>query len=66
METISYSKEDYNNEPVYYCKNCLSLQILTVGSTDYCDCCGNTEIDSTHISIWEEMYKNKYGKPFNK
>lgn len=59
------SKEDYNSIPVAYCKNCLSLRIrVLTEDIDYCDKCGSTEIDSTHIESWKEMYKNKYGKPF--
>lgn len=56
------SKEDYNSEPVLYCKNCLSLKILAFDDNDYCDQCGSTEIESTDIKTWEELYKKKYGK----
>lgn len=62
-----YSCEDYNSIPVIYCKNCLSLKIMILDdSIDYCDECGCTDTNSTDIASWEEMYKNKYGKPFNK
>jgi hypothetical protein len=33
-------------------------------NVDFCDECGNTDIEKTHISNWEEMYKNKYKKSF--
>lgn len=57
--------DDYNSEPVFYCKKCLSLKILALdSSTDYCDVCGSTDIETTHIETWREMYKNKYGKEF--
>lgn len=39
------SKEDYNNEPVYYCSECLSLKIRDIDGTDYCDKCGSTNIN---------------------
>ena len=56
--------EEYNNEPVYYCKGCLSLKIKTVMeglNLDYCDECGCTDIDKTHINNWKNLYKNRYG-----
>ena len=34
------NKEEYNNIPVHYCKECLSLKIKTVTeglNLDYCD-----------------------------
>lgn len=54
------SKEDYNNEPVYYCTQCLSLRIRTLEDTEYCDKCGSTNIEQTHIREWEHMYAKKY------
>lgn len=54
------SKEDYNNEPVYYCSECLSLKIRDIDGTDYCDKCGSTNISQTHIQEWEQMYNKKY------
>lgn len=61
MDNISYSKEDYNNEPVFYCKTCLSLNIRIVGEdTDYCEDCGSTAIDTTHIDVWEDLYATRY------
>lgn len=59
-------KEDYNAEPVVYCKNCLSLRIMTLDNMDYCDECGCTDLDTTDIASWEKIYEKKYGKPFNK
>ena len=40
-ELKNYTTEDYNNEPVYYCKNCLSLKIKVVGGYDFCDDLGD-------------------------
>lgn len=55
----------YNEEPVYYCKSCLSLKILGLSQTDdcnFCDDCGSVNIESTNIINWENLYKEKYGK----
>lgn len=30
----------------------------------FCIPCGNTEIESTHITEWEDFYKEKYGHKF--
>lgn len=58
--------EDYNEEPVVYCRHCLSLKVMALNDNmDYCDICGCTDIDSTDIVSWEKMYEEKYGKPFN-
>ena len=62
-----YSIEDYNSEPVYYCKHCLSLAVLNipdVPDTCYCDKCGSTDIASSSIEEWEELYQKKYGHKF--
>lgn len=59
------SKEEYNNIPVHYCTNCLSLDIrYTDDEIDFCDDCGDIDIEIIHIEFWEELYKNKYGKKF--
>ena len=68
-------RQDYNNEPVCYCKTCLSINIKTVEfdsnddeleprSVDYCVPCSNTEMGEAHISEWADMYKEKYGEDF--
>lgn len=70
-------KSDYNNVPVEYCKTCLSLHLkevnfkgqldLTTGKEKcvvYCIPCGNTSIEKTHITEWQDFYKEKYGKDF--
>lgn len=61
------SKQEYNEEPVFYCKNCLSLKIKTVqvdSNLDYCDECGSTDIAQTSIEEWRGIYKNRYGTDF--
>lgn len=55
------TREDYNNEPVYYCAHCLSLKIKTVAGFDFCDECGGTDIKACHINEWNKMYKDKHG-----
>lgn len=59
----------YNDIPVYYCKRCLSLKVITVDmgddqSFDYCDECGCTDIGETNIYDWEIQFSNKYGRDF--
>lgn len=57
-------KEQYNNEPVFYCKSCLSLKVKTVvvdSDLDYCDECGSTDIGQTSIEEWRRLYKERYG-----
>lgn len=61
---------DYNAEPVFYCKHCLSLNIKSVDESididylDFCDDCGSTEIGKTDIHSWEKMYEQKYDRNF--
>lgn len=58
------SQNRYNDEPVFYCKHCLSLNIVNesqLADLEYCKECGSTNIETTHISNWEEMYKQRYG-----
>lgn len=66
MTNSSNSKKEYNDIPVYYCKHCLSLKIRDAGLPDllYCDDCSSTDILSTSIEEWEDMYKSKYGFKF--
>lgn len=64
---MNNSKQEYNEEPVFYCKNCLSLKIKTVqvdSNLDYCDECGSTDITQTNIEEWRDIYKNRYGTDF--
>lgn len=64
---MNNSKQEYNEEPVFYCKNCLSLKIKTVqvdSNLDYCDECGSTDIAQTNIEEWRDIYKNRYGTDY--
>ena len=68
------SKDNFNNEPITYCKTCLSISIKTVEfpkteagedrDVDYCTCCSNTDMGECHVEEWEEMYAEKYGEKF--
>lgn len=62
--TDTQESPKYNDEPVLYCSRCLSLSIMGVGDMDYCDKCGSTEIASSSIEEWEELYVQRYGKKF--
>lgn len=58
------SHNDYNNEPVFYCKHCLSLNVryvLDMEDSEYCDDCGSTDIAECSIEEWENLYRNKFG-----
>lgn len=58
------SKEDQNEEPIYYCKSCLSLAIVNDGGESYCNECGGATIGRTNISFWVASYRLKYGKDY--
>lgn len=61
------SQQEYNTEPVFYCKKCLSLKIRDVehiSNSEYCDECGSTNIGAADISDWEAMYMARYGHRF--
>lgn len=60
-------EKQYNDEPVFYCRRCLSLNIrqfpLNVDQ-GYCDDCGTVDVGSTSIEEWNKMYEEKYGHPY--
>lgn len=61
------NSKGYNDVPVHYCKNCLSLKIKTVIeglNLDYCDECGSTDIEQIHIEEWQKLYRERYGFDF--
>lgn len=61
---MSNTKQQYNEEPVFYCNHCLSLKVRhVVGMEDseYCDECGSTDIAQASIEEWEKLYEKKYG-----
>lgn len=58
------TKEEFNAEPVFYCRRCLSLKVRDVkhlDNSEYCDECGSTDIEQTSIENWDAMYVKKYG-----
>lgn len=55
---------EYNSEPVFYCKNCLSLKIRIVPGlkdAEFCDECNSVNIGQCSIDEWRTLYKDKYG-----
>lgn len=66
LKEPTYSKSEYNKEPVYFCSKCLSLRILTIGKAqeNYCDSCGSMKISSSSFEEWENKYINKYGHKY--
>lgn len=60
-------KDNYDDEPVYYCKRCLSLNIKEMPffkDASYCAECTNTDIGIASIDEWKELYRKKYGHDF--
>lgn len=55
------TKEEYNEVPVFYCRDCLSLHILNIDKYNYCRKCGSTDVGVAMIDKWEKLYENKYG-----
>ena len=57
-------KDSYNDEPVYYCKRCLSLNIKVMpmlANQEYCESCNNADIGTASFEDWDKMYVEKYG-----
>lgn len=63
---MKYTMDEYNNEPVHYCSECLELNVreLSASKLFVCGECGNTKIEESHINDWIELYTKEYGKPF--
>lgn len=63
---LDHKIEDYEDDPVVFCNKCLSLSIKhsDIVDTDYCSCCGCSDISEAPIAEWENKYKKKYGKPY--
>jgi len=58
---MSARTKKYDEEPVFYCKKCMSLAILNVDNYNYCRDCGSTDVDVCMIDEWEDKYETKYG-----
>lgn len=63
---MAYSREEYENEPVHYCVNCLSLNVKELPDVklDICGECGNTDIQTTDMDNWTQLYNAEYGTAF--
>ena len=62
-------RQDYNNEPVYYCNSCFSLNIKEVHVKgliiDLCQECGNVgDIKQASLEQWNKLYVDTYGTVF--
>ncbi len=58
------NKASYEEEPVYYCRSCLSLKIIPIQDEEFCDLCGSTDIGTALIEEWEKLYESKYGHKY--
>lgn len=60
-------RNSYDEDPVFYCKRCLSLNIRQMPfmkDQDYCGECGAVEVGEADIEEWKRMYKEKYGHDY--
>lgn len=63
MQNGNEKKNDYDNEPVVYCKNCGSLHIIVVDDNDdLCVKCGTLNFTEhgligDHIAKYPEQYE---------
>jgi len=54
---------NYNEEPVHYCKYCLSLDnpvVIEGTDIEYCKYCGSTDFEDSSIEEWEKQFEEKY------
>ena len=57
----------YNDEPVYYCKRCLSLKIYHIPGeedSDYCGECSSGDIAKSSIEEFSELYYRRNGHSY--
>lgn len=67
FKIIELNTNKYNDIPVHYCTECLSLKVRVYNEDmDYCEECGSTAIEKTHISEWEKKYEEKYKQNYLK
>lgn len=57
---------DYDAEPVRYCKKCYSLKIKyeEAADSDCCMDCGCSDTAEAPIEEWERLYEKRYGKKY--
>ena len=58
------NKINYNDEPVFYCENCLYMLVMCDAPIDYCANCSSTEINSCTLREYDELYKKRFGVKF--
>ncbi len=58
------TKEEYNNIPVEYCKQCLHLGIVIEQSEVFCKHCNSTQTETAQIEDWKKLYEAKYGEKY--
>lgn len=64
VNLVNEKKEEYNNEPLYWCNICNSLSIVNCDSplddrlTCYCNECNSTDIKKGNVQEWLKI-KNK-------
>lgn len=63
---MCYSKKEYNDEPIFYCKNCLSLSIKEISNAGLHVCleCGTPKQEESTVDEWNQLYIERYGKSF--
>lgn len=64
---INYDRNnEYNQIPVYYCRDCLSVLIIDGEEfvDSYCDTCGSTNIGKASLEDFDVLYSEKYGRNF--
>lgn len=49
------SINEYNEVPVFYCKDCFSLAIMSYLNTSYCKHCSSTNIGKSSFEDWEKL-----------
>ena len=61
-------QKEYNDDPIWYCTNCLNITIKRLKDTqyDYCGSCGCTDLSAAHVYEWEEKYIEFYGERYLK
>jgi ribosomal protein L37AE/L43A len=48
------NKKRFNDIPVHYCSDCLSLKVLEADGVPYCEKCGNTVVNTASIEEWDK------------
>lgn len=57
-------KEDYNDVPVTYCADCLSLRVKEEDGYLICGGCGNDVFDSAHVDDWDKRFQMRYDSKY--